>query len=117
VRYREDSPLLTEHRHLVYLPTKPGKPLKDHADRRSSDGKVHGNHCSDAGLYSFRHLTHYLATGAISRPEPGTREAYTAEEAKVERSIEEADRRREERLAEADELAAEYGGDGAYDAY
>lgn len=49
VRYRDGSPLLTEHRHLVYLPTKPGKPLKDHADRRSSDGKVHGNHCFVAG--------------------------------------------------------------------
>lgn len=117
VRYREDSPLLTEHRHLVYLPTKPGKPLKDHADRKTSDGKVHGNHCSDAGLYAFRHLTHYLSTGAVSRPEPGSPAAYAAEEAKIERSIEEQDRRREERLAEQDELAAEYVGDGSYDSY
>lgn len=112
VRYRDGSPLLTEHKHLVYLPTKPGKPLKDHADRRTSDGKVHGNHCSDAGLYSFRHLTHYLAKGVVDRPAPGTREAYVAEEQREMRAIEDAETRRARAIAEADEVAAEYGGSG-----
>lgn len=120
VRYRGDpdrkefSPLLTEHKHLVYLPTKPGKPLKDHADRRSSDGKVHGNHCSDAGLYAFRHLTHYLSTGAVERPAAGSREAYAAEAEREQRAIEDAEARRARELAEQDETAREYGDAGGY---
>lgn len=114
VRYREGSPLLVEHRNLVYLPTKPGKPLKDHADRRSSDGKVHGNHCSDAGLYAFRHLTHYLSTGAVERPAAGTREAYAAEEEREQRAIENADAKLAREMAERDELAQEYGEQGGY---
>lgn len=71
----------------------------------------------DAGRYGFADLTHYLAKLAGERPPSGSREAYAAEEAKIERSIEEADRRREERLDEQDELAAEYGAMGDYDAY
>jgi len=117
VRYRENGPLLLEHRHLVYLPTKPGKPLKDHADRRSSDGKVHGNHCSDGGLYAFRHMTHYLATGAISRPEPGTREAYEAEAETLERKADEMDRREsrlQENMMDLDEDADYYNQQGLY---
>lgn len=77
VRYREGSPLLTEHKHLVYLPTKPGKPLKDHADRRSSDGKVHGNHCFVAGtmvetLYGPRPIEQ-MAPGDLVHTRAGIR--------------------------------------------
>lgn len=116
IRYRDGSPLLTEHKYLVYLPTKPGKPLKDHADRRSSDGKVHGNHVSDAGLYAFRHLTHYMSKHAVAKPAAGTREAYAIEEEKEQRAVEDADKRLAQRLAEGDEMAREswYDPDGGY---
>lgn len=239
IRYRENSPLLTEHRHLVYLPTKPGKPLKDHADRRSSDGKIHGNHCfvagtmvatdagpipiehvmvgsmvhgrtgethpvvaafssgffptwrlilsddsslvgtcdhpiwtsrgwvplenlvpgdrvepaisvdgevvtvasvgrtglvecvynltvaevpeffangilvhncSDAGLYAYRHLTHYLHRAATPKPEPGSREAHEATAEREERRLEQREERRAQAMADGDEMVAEYGG-------
>lgn len=116
VHFRDGSPLYTEMQHLVYLPGKPGKPRKVHK-HRVVKGVVHGDHCCDAARYGFADLTHYLAKTGSDRPPPGTREAYAQEEAKVERSIEDADRRREERLAEADEIAAEYGAMGDYDAY
>lgn len=116
VHFREGSPLYTEMRHLVYLPGKPGKPRKVHK-HRVVKGVVYGDHCCDAARYGFADLTHYLAKTGSERPPPGTREAYAAEEAKIERSIEDADRRREERLAEQDEIAAEYGAMGDYDAY
>lgn len=110
VRYREGSPLLTEHKHLVYLPTKPGKPLKDDAARRSSDGKVHGNHCSDAGLYAYRHLTHYLHRDPADRPPPGSAQALAAEAERHERDIETREQMQARRLMDGDEMAREYGG-------
>jgi hypothetical protein len=110
IRYRAGSPLLTEHKYLVYLPTKPGKPLKDHADRRTSDGKVHGNHASDAGLYSFRHLTHYLHKNATPKPKAGTREHYEAEAEREERQLESREDARARALADGDEAMSEYGG-------
>lgn len=116
VHFREGSPLYTEMRHLVYLPTKPGKPRKVHK-HRAVNGIVHGDHCCDAARYGFSDLTHYLSKTGSEKPPPGSREAYAAEEAKVERSIEDADRRRQDRLDEQDELAAEYGAEGGYDAY
>ncbi|MGN6107241.1 MAG: hypothetical protein ACTHU0_19190 [Kofleriaceae bacterium] len=94
VRYRTDSPLLLEHRHLVYLPTKPGKPLKDHADRRTSDGKIHGNHCADSALYAYRHLTHFLHRAPEDRPPPGSREALEIEAARHEAAIDRKDAQR-----------------------
>jgi hypothetical protein len=60
VHYREGSPMLHEAHHLVYLPTKPGKTLKDDEFRRIADGTVPGNDCCDAGLYAYRYLQHHL---------------------------------------------------------
>jgi hypothetical protein len=62
--YREDSPLLDEHRHLQWRvkksPTGEGKRVEwaDRAirDPRSGEQRVPGNHCSDANLYNFRDL-------------------------------------------------------------
>lgn len=104
IRYRENSPLLTEHRHLVYLPTKPGKPLKDDAHRRTSDGKIHGNHCSDAGLYAYRHLTHYMHRPPDSGPPPGSRPALEAEASRYERQIETREQAQARRLADGDDI-------------
>jgi hypothetical protein len=119
VHLRENSPLYTEMRHLVYLPTKPGK-TREVFKHRVVNGIVHGDHLCDCSRYSYIDLTHYLSDLGQPRPEPGTREAYAQEEAKVERSIEDADRRREARqdeLDEMDERAVEYGAYGDYDSY
>lgn len=116
VHLREGSPIYQEMRHLVYLPTKPGKTREVHK-HRSVAGVVHGDHLCDCARYSYSALSHYLAEIGQEKPPPGSPAAYAAEEAKIERSIEEQDRRREERLAEQDELAAEYGADGGYDGY
>lgn len=110
IRYREGSPLLTEHRHLVYLPTKQGKSLKDDADRRTSDGKIHGNHCSDAGLYAYRHLTHYTNRPAAAKPPPGSSKAYEDEAEAEERRLDDREGRRFAELADLDENVREYGG-------
>jgi hypothetical protein len=53
------SPLLTEMQHLVYLPTKPGKPREVDKHRKVA-GVAHGDHAADAGRYSFADLTHHL---------------------------------------------------------
>lgn len=78
---RQDSPLLDEHRHLVYLPTKPGKPRAEHANRKLANGRIPGNHCSDGGLYAHRHLNHHLYR---EKPpddrDPGTKQADAYEE-------------------------------------
>lgn len=108
VRYREGSPLLDEHRHLVYLPTKPGKPLKDDAARRASDGKIHGNHVSDGALYAFRHLTHYTNRPMAERPAPGTREALEDEADREEQKIDERAARQAKAMQEGDEMPGEY---------
>ena len=102
------SPLLDEHQHLVPLPTKPGKPPKDDAGRRASDGKVHGNHASDAGLYSFRHLTHYLNKAAEDKPPPGSPEHYRREEEREQRAVEDADKQLAMRMADEGEATTSY---------
>ncbi len=113
VHFRKGSPLLTEMRHLVYLPTKPGKPKLVDKHRKVA-GVVHGDHCCDAGRYGFADLTHYLSKLAEDRPAAGSREAFVAEEAKIEHDLDEREARREERLDEADELAREYGSGDEY---
>lgn len=83
IHYREGSPILDEHRHLVYLPTKPGKTRKEHADRKLSNGRVPGNHCSDAGLYSHRHLNHFL----FRAPPPDERTANQKQADEYEKNV------------------------------
>lgn len=106
VHLREGSPLYSEMRNLVYLPTKPGKTREVHK-HRVVNGVVHGDHCCDAARYGFSALTHYLSQVAGDKPKPGSREALQAEERKIERSIEQADAIRERKLEEADEFIDE----------
>jgi hypothetical protein len=61
IHLRHDSPLYDEMKHLLYLPTKPGKTREAAKHRRSGDGVVHGDHCCDAARYSYEALTHYLS--------------------------------------------------------
>lgn len=86
-RYREGSPLLHEHRHLVWLPVKNGK-RKEHSDRKLLDGSVPGNHCSDGGLYQWRHMTNWLARPDVGPQAPEARLA--AEGAALEKQVDAA---------------------------
>lgn len=52
--YRKGSLLLQEQRHLQWRVMPSGKRVEN-ADR-VVDGTVHGNHCSDAGLYGWRDI-------------------------------------------------------------
>ena len=116
VHLREGSPLYQEMRHLVYLPTKPGKPREVHKNR-VVNGVTHGDHCCDASRYSYVSLTHYLAKIPGERPAAGSREAMQAEEAQIERRLDELEARRrsrEEQLDADDEIASEYANSGEY---
>lgn len=105
VRYREDSPLLHEHRHLVYLPTKPGKTRKDDEFRRIADGTVPGNDCSDAGLYAYKYMTHHRFRDAPK----DDRTAYERQADRYEEQIDRAEEIREAMIA-----AGEMDFDGGY---
>lgn len=105
VRYREDSPLLHEHRHLVYLPTKPGKTRKDDEFRRIADGTVPGNDCADAALYSFKYMTHHRFRDAPK----DDRTAYERQADRYEEQIDRAEEIREAMIA-----AGELDFDGGY---
>lgn len=110
VHMREDSPLYTEARYLVYLPGKPGKTREVHKHRKVN-GVVHGDHVLDAARYSFSDLTHYLAKLPKDKPPPGSREAYAAEAEHLEKGVETAEQRRAAELMERDEQIQTYGGD------
>jgi hypothetical protein len=71
IHLRHDSPLYDEMKHLLYLPTKPGKTREAAKHRRSGDGIVHGDHCCDAARYSYEALTHYLSKLPQRRPGKG----------------------------------------------
>jgi hypothetical protein len=85
--YRSDSPLLDEHRHLVWLPVKNGKRVA-HKHRKLLDGRVPGDHCADAALYAWRHMANWLA-----RPDVGERtpeERLAAEGVELEKQVDAA---------------------------
>lgn len=103
VHLRIESPLHDEMKHLIYLPTKPGKTREVAKHRRGADGKVHGDHCCDAARYAYEALTHYLSKVPGEQPDPGTREALEAEAERFEKRIDLQEQRRAEKLADADE--------------
>jgi hypothetical protein len=114
VHFREGSPLVTEMRHLVYLPSKPGKTREVHKHRKVN-GIVHGDHCCDAARYGYADLTHYLAKLPKDKPQPGSREAFALEAEEMERGVETAEQKRAAELMERDEQMREYGdGNGEY---
>jgi hypothetical protein len=68
VHFRKGSPLVHEMEHLLWVPETKRRPGNDNApvewaNRALRDKSVPGNHCCDGGLYSYRHLTHYLGRG------------------------------------------------------
>lgn len=95
-KYREDSPLLDEHRHLVWLPIKNGKRVA-HKHRKLLDGRVPGDHCADGALYAWRHMSNWL-----SRPDVGPQtpdEALAAESRKHVDQLEEIAKQRAAEMA------------------
>lgn len=88
-KYRSNSPLLHEHRHLVWLPTATGEP-KENKERRLLDGTRPGNHASDASLYAWRHMTNWLARPDVGPQTPIDR--LNAEAERYERLAEEHSR-------------------------
>lgn len=114
VHLRRDSPLHDEMKHLIYLPTKPGKTREVYKTRKASDGIVHGDHVCDAARYAYVALTHYLSKDPKDPADAGTPEAWREEEESIEAKIDrEADRA--ERLARGDEDIIEALGE--YDGY
>lgn len=107
VHLRHGSPLHDEMKHLLYLPTKPGKTREAAKHRRAADGLVHGDHCCDAARYAYEALTHYLSKLPQDKPDKGTAAALQAEEARLENGIDAREKRRAEKLAEGDELYLE----------
>lgn len=91
VYFRKDSPVFNEMRHLVYLPTKPGK-QREVNKHRSVAGVVHGDHCCDAIRYSYNDLRHFLAKRPTTGPEAGSEAWHNERAEKERRDIAEAQR-------------------------
>lgn len=90
VHFRAGSALLYEMENLVWRPQTSGNAEpKEWADRRLPNGTVPGNHCCDAGLYSYRHLTHYLNPDEEKEPQPGDPEYERVLNARVEDEFDE----------------------------
>lgn len=113
VHLRKDSPLHDEMKHLIYLPTKPGKTREVAKTRKASDGIAHGDHCCDAGRYAYIALTHYLSKEQKDPADKDTPEAWQEEEERIEKLVDQ-ESARAEKLAQADEdiidAMGEYGG-------
>jgi hypothetical protein len=103
IHLRHGSPLHDEMKHLQYLPTKPGKTREVAKHRRAQDGRMHGDHCCDAGRYSYEALSHFLSKEPPPDPEKGSREASEAQADKIEALIDAREERRAEKLAQGDE--------------
>lgn len=105
VHLRAGSPLHTEMKFLVYLPTKPGKTREVHKHRKVN-GVVNGDHCCDSSRYSYADLAHFLSKAPKDKPPSGSREAYAAEEEREQRAIEDSETKRVRMMAEGDEVNA-----------
>jgi len=103
VHLRRDSALYDEMKHLVYLPTKPGKTREVAKFRRASDGKIHGDHCCDAARYAYEALTHYMSKDTAALPDKGSIEELRAEEERIEKGLDDREKLIAERLAQGDE--------------
>lgn len=114
VHLRRDSPLHDEMKHLIYLPTKPGKTREVYKNRKASDGIVHGDHVCDAARYAYVALTHFLSKEPKDAADAGTPEAWLEQEEALEAKIE-RESERAERLARGDEDIIEAMGE--YDGY
>lgn len=107
VHLRRGSALYDEMKHLVYLPTKPGKTREVAKHRRAGDGIVHGDHCCDAARYAYAALTHYLSTLPKDSADKGTPAAYAEEAERIEQRLDQKEAKRAAALADGDEAYLE----------
>jgi hypothetical protein len=103
VHLRRNSPLHDEMKHLVYLPTKPGKTREVAKFRRAGDGLIHGDHCCDAARYAYAALTHFLSKVPTDPADKGTSAAFAEEAEKIEKRIDDREAIRAARLMDGDE--------------
>lgn len=81
--YRAGSVLLDEHRHLMWRLQ--GSKLLEHADRQLQDGRIPGNHASDADLYITRTIVGLRAEQAPKpKPKYGSPEWAAEQEERME---------------------------------
>jgi hypothetical protein len=90
-------------KHLVYLPTKPGKTREVAKFRRAGDGLIHGDHCCDAARYAYAALTHFLSKVPTDPADKGTSAAFAEEAEKIEKRIDDREAIRAARLMDGDE--------------
>jgi hypothetical protein len=107
VHLREGSPLLTEMKHLVYLPAKPGK-TREVDKHRKVNGIEHGDHCCDAGRYSFADLTHYLHRAPEEQKADTPEQRLEQDRKRYEKAVDKADERARREREEA-EFEARWG--------
>lgn len=107
VHLRENSPLHLEMKHLVYLPTKPGKE-RQVFKHRVVGGVTHGDHNCDAARYGYMYLHHYLAKLPSDKPPPGSPEHWRREEEREQRAVENEELKRAMALADGDETNHTY---------
>ncbi len=101
VHLRDGSPLHTEMRHLVYLPTKLGK-TREVDKHRKVNGVAHGDHCCDGARYSYSDLRHWIVKqGADNAPPPGSRAALEQEADREERKLDHAEKTAQTRKRDA----------------
>lgn len=77
VHLRHDSVLYDEMKHLVYLPTKPGKTREAAKHRKASDGRMHGDHaCLVAGTLVTTDLGEFPIEQVMPRDAVRTRSGW-----------------------------------------
>ncbi len=91
--YRHGSALLDEHKHLLWRPD--GRKLVENADRKLQDGRVPGNHCSDADTYICRTVIGLRSDAPAPRPKYGSPEWAAAEEARMQATVGDLDQTQE----------------------
>lgn len=103
VHLRHGSPLYDEMKHLLYMPTKPGKTREAAKHRRAGDGIIHGDHCCDAARYSYEALTHYMSKLPQDPADKKTSAAYAEEAERIEKQFDDREAIRAQRMADGDE--------------
>ncbi len=103
VHLRHDSVLYNEMKHLVYLPTKPGKTREVAKYRRAADGKIYSDNACDAARYSYEALTHYLSKLPQDSADRGTTAALHEEAERIEKKLDDREAVRAAQMADGDE--------------
>lgn len=80
---------------IVALMRDPEWPPADKPDALPRESAKCPNHCSDAGLYGYRDVWHFLHTEEEQKPKQGTHEFYLAESKRMQEKLVERVKRRQ----------------------